>query len=101
MKQKTYTMTEKVWIYPGDHANWHFTSISKEQSQKIKEMYGKNAKGFGSLPVTVTIGKTTWDTSVFPDRRAGTYLLPLKAKVRQTEDIEAGEAVTFSISVRV
>jgi hypothetical protein len=97
MKKPIYKMTEKVWIYPGDFANWHFVTLTKKVGQEIKEKYGKNARGFGSLPVEVTIGQTTWKTSIFPDKSAGSYLLPLKAKVRKLEDIEAGETGAFSI----
>lgn len=93
-------MTEKMWIYPGEQANWHFLTLTKKYGQEIKENYGKHAKGFGSLPVEVTIGKTTWQTSIFPDKRAGTYLLPVKAKVRKVEDLEAGEEVKFSVKLR-
>ncbi|MEK7462728.1 MAG: DUF1905 domain-containing protein [Patescibacteria group bacterium] len=97
MKKPTYTMTAKVWLYGGDMANWHFVTLTKSIGQKIKQTYGKNARGFGSLPVEVKIGQTTWKTSIFPDKHAGSYLLPLKAKVRQAEDIEAGDEITFSI----
>lgn len=92
-------MTEKVWIYPGDFANWHFVTLTKKVGQEIKETQGKNARGFCSLPVEVTIGQTTWKTSIFPDKRAGSYLLPLKAQVRKKEDIEAGETVAFEIGI--
>ncbi len=92
-------MTEKVWIYPGEFANWHFVTLTKKIGQEIKETHGKNARGFGSLPVQVTIGQTTWKTSIFPDKRAGSYLLPLKAQVRKKEDIEAGETVIFEIGI--
>lgn len=92
-------MTEKVWIYPGDYANWHFVTLTKKVGQEIKETLGKKARGFGSLPVEVTIGQTTWKTSIFPDKRAGSYLLPLKAQVRRKEDIEAGETVAFEIAL--
>ncbi len=99
MKVSTYTMTEKVWLYPGDMAAWHFVTLTKKIGQEIKETYGKSAKGFGSLPVMVTVGATTWKTSIFPDRRVGSYLLPLKAKVRKAEDIEAGDVITFSVTL--
>lgn len=92
-------MTEKVWVYPGDFANWHFVTLTKKVGQEIKETYGKSARGFGSLPVEVTIGTTVWKTSIFPDKRVGSYILPLKAKVRKQEDIEAGEPVTFTIKL--
>lgn len=97
----TYTMTEKVYLYPGESANWHFVPVTKAIGAEIKEKYGKFAKGFGSLPVTVTIGKTVWQTSIFPDKYSGSYILPLKAQVRKKEEIEAGEKVTFSIIINI
>lgn len=96
MKQ-TYTFTAEVWLYPGESANWHFITIPKNIGQEVKETFGKNAKGFGSLPVQVTIGQTIWKTSVFPDKRMGTYILPLKAKVRKDEDIENRDRVTVLV----
>jgi Domain of unknown function (DUF1905) len=97
MKPGHYTMTEKVWLYPGESANWHFITLTKKIGQEIKASYGTQARGFGSLPVTVTVGTTSWKTSIFPDRLSGSYFLPLKASVRKKEDIEVGDAVTFSI----
>jgi len=93
-----YTMREKVWIYPGV-VGWHFVSVSKKESQAIKERYGKYHRGFGSLPVMVTIDKTSWKTSIFPDTISGTYLLPLKVEVRKKEEILADDIITFSIKV--
>lgn len=95
----TYTMTEKVFLYPGEVGNWHFVPVTKAEGQEIKTKYGKLAKGFGSLPVTVTIGQTIWQTSIFPDKYSGSYLLPLKAAIRKREEIEAGEKITFTIAL--
>lgn len=101
MKKMTYTMTEKVWLYPAESANWHFVTLTKNIGQEIKVQHGKNARGFGSLPVEVTIGDTVWKTSIFPDRYSGGYILPLKALVRKKEDIEAGELIRFTVTVGV
>ncbi len=95
----TYRLRSKVWLYPG-MTGWHFVSINKKKTELIKKEHGSNARGFGSLPVTVTIGKTFWNTSIFPDRRSGTYLLPLKAQVRKKEDIYADDTISFSIAIR-
>ena len=97
MKKKKFNVREKVWLYPGD-TPWHFVNIDKKQSAQIKELYGANKRGFGSIPVVVTLGKTSWKTSIFPDKR-GPYLLPLKADVRRKEDIAAGDTITFSITL--
>ncbi len=99
MKKTKYKMTEKIWLYPGDMAAWHFITLTKSVGKEIKENFGKGARGFGSLRVEVTIGKITWQTSIFPDRISGSYFLPVKAKVRKLEEIEVGDLVTFFIKL--
>ncbi len=96
MAQHVFRAT--VWQYPG-MAGWHFVSLPKTLSAKLKKLYGNRARGWGSLPVTMTVGKTTWKTSIFPDRKAGTYLLPLKAKVRKQTDIGMGDKPRFELEV--
>ncbi len=99
MKAKIYTMTEKMFLYPGETAAWHFLPVTKNVGVEIREKFSASHRGFGSLPVEVTVGKTVWRTSIFPDRHSGSYILPVKARVRKAEDIEAGEEVEFSIKV--
>lgn len=95
----SYNFRSEVLVYPGTGA-WRFLALPKKQGQEIKEKFANSAKAWGSIPVSVTIGKTIWDTSLFPDKKSGSYLLPLKAKVRKAEDIADGASVSFSIRVR-
>ena len=89
-------------------AGWHFVTLPQKQSDEIKKIFGAMKRGWGSLPVTVTIlrprsgqvGKTSWKTSIFPDKKAGAYLLPLKSDVRKKERINAGDAITVSVDVQ-
>lgn len=97
--KKAYTFSSKVWLYPG-MAGWHFVGVPKAESAGIKAGVKVKA-GFGSVPVTVTIGKSVWDTSIFPDTKSGQYLLPLKAAVRKKEEIMADDEVTIKITLRV
>ena len=79
-----FKFKSEVWVYPG-MAGWRFISLPKKQSGQIKKTFGGLTGGFGSLPVNVTVGKTTWKTSIFPDKKTKSYLLPLKAEVRKKE----------------
>ncbi len=97
--KRIYTFTAKVWLYPGK-ASWHFVGVPKEESMQIKNGVKVKA-GFGSVPVTVTVGTTAWDTSIFRDGKAGQYVLPLKAAVRKREDIIHGEYITLTIKLRL
>ncbi len=89
----TYNIRSSVFLWQGKSA-WHFIGIPKKQSEEIKKRFGANAKGWGSLPMVATIGKTSWKTSIFPDKKSGTYLLPLKAEVRKKEGLFSGDKVT-------
>jgi len=100
MAQKKYKLRSEVWLYPGMSA-WHFISVPKRASEEIKATFGKNARGWGSLPVVATIGKTSWKTSIFPDKKSGTYLLPLKVSVRKAERILAKDKVTFHLEITI
>ncbi len=95
----SYLFKAKVWLYPGAAA-WHFVTVSEKISATLKKRYGAHARGFGSLPVSVKIGVTSWTTSVFPDTQSGTYLLPIKMQVRRKEAIGDGDVVRVQLSVR-
>jgi hypothetical protein len=90
----------KVWRYPGK-AGWHFVNVPRRQSGEIKKLFAGMNRGWGSLPVTATIGKTSWNTSIFPDSKLGLYLLPIKAGVRKKEMVVAGDTIAFSIEIEI
>ena len=96
---KTYKVTSKVVPYPGMDA-WFFGYTTKEQAVVIKAKHGKVRRGFGSVKVTATIGKTSWKTSIFPDKHSGCYVLPLKAAVRRAEAIDAGDTISFMLKIQ-
>jgi hypothetical protein len=95
-----YKIQAKVWLYPG-MAAWHFATLPKKISEKIKLAFGAMHAGFGSLPVNATIGRTSWKTSIFPDKKVGAYILPLKAQVRKAEKFKANDTIKISLQIRV
>lgn len=78
---------------------WHFLHVPKKESEEIKKNFGKNKRGFGSIRVEATLGKEKWQTSIFPDKKSGTYILPLKIEVRRREGIRAKDTVSFSLKI--
>jgi len=93
--KSTFTIRSQVWLYPG-MAGWHFVTVDEINSKEIKERYGKVRRGFGSIPVTVKVGVTSWKTSIFPNKD-GTFVLPLKASIRKTESIFDGDIISFQL----
>jgi len=51
------------------------------------------------IPVDVRIGKTEWKTSLFP--KDGRYIVPLKASIRQAENLDECDQVTVRLLVRL
>lgn len=78
---------------------WHFVSVPKKESAEIKETFGYPRHGWGSIPVRVTLGKSSWRTSIFPDKKTAQYVLPLKSEVRKKENVAADDDIKFSIEV--
>jgi hypothetical protein len=95
---RDYTVRTQVWRYKGA-ASWYFANLSTKQSEAIKSRFGATARGWGSIRVRVRIGKTEWSTSLFPDRKSGTYLFAIKADVRKAEKLSDGDRITARVSV--
>jgi hypothetical protein len=94
----TYTFTAVVWEHEGPGA-WHFLSLPAEVADEIADSTAGRARGFGSVRVAVRIGRTSWSTSVFPDRRRGTYVLPVKRAVRSAQGLADGTACEVRLEV--
>lgn len=91
------TLSTTLWKYPAETGAWYFVSLSQEISVQIKSQ-PRPKKGWGSVRVKATIGKTTWETSIFPSKE-GVYLLPVKASVRKAEDLFENEPVKVSMQL--
>ena len=72
-------------------APFFFVKIHQDVSDLIKISAKGLSYGWGVIPVTATVGKTTWSTSLFP--KDGLYLLPVKDAVRAAEAIEEDQLV--------
>lgn len=93
-----YSFATELWRWDGPAA-WHFVSLPDDVADEIEERWGHLAAGFKSVRVQVTVGRTTWRTSLFPDSKRGTYLLPVKIAVRKAEDLVDGSTVAVDIEV--
>jgi hypothetical protein len=97
-ERAAFTLKAPVKKYPGMDA-WFFAEVPAKTAKLIRRAFGHKARGWGSLKVDATIGSTTWNTSIFPDKKSGTYLLPLKAAVRKAESIRAGKPVALKLEI--
>ena len=80
-------------------APYHFVWVPEDDAQEIQDVAAAITYGWGMIPVAVTIGGTTWTTSLWP--KDGRYVVPVKAHVRKAERLDEGETVAVRLAVRV
>ena len=104
---ETHTTTATLWIWTTDKApaSWHFLTLEGEVADSIHALalmrrleFGRK-RGWGAMKVRATIGDTSWDTSIFPAKDVGGWLLPVKAAVRKAEGLIAGDAVAITVEL--
>jgi len=88
--------TGDVWFWKGP-APWYFVSVPDEGCAELEDASAFVSYGWGMVPVTVTIGLTTWKTSLWP--KDGGYVVPLKAAARKAESIDVGDTVAVVLAV--
>lgn len=100
MSRHEYQLQAKVFKYPG-MAGWFFASLPRAVAAEIKNGFGQKRRGWGAIPVDATIGQTAWKSSIFPDSKSGTYLLPLKLSIRKREGVKDGSVVALALRIDV
>ncbi len=103
---ESFTVTTPLWRWQSATAPaaWFFVTIAGDVADgiRIAAISGQwldGRKAFGSARVDVTIGKTSWQTSVFPHKESGGWLLPVKAAVRKAEALVEGDEVAVTVSL--
>jgi hypothetical protein len=86
-----------LWYWKGP-APWYFVTIPTQQGYDLHAIAQLVTYGWGMIPVHVQIGKTRWQTSLFP--KDDDYIVPIKASVRKAEQLDEGDSVTVRLEVR-
>ena len=76
---------------------FHFVTVPDEESAELHAVSSIVSYGWGVIPVSAKIGRTSWTTSLFP--KDGGYLVPVKASVREAEGLDVGDAVDVTLLV--
>ena len=100
-------LTTALWLWRGTRADgtptpagWTFATIAGDAANAVRHAAAMGYTGraaFGSVKVRAQIGATLFATSLFPHRESGAYLLPVKAAVRHTEGVAAGDEVAIRL----
>jgi Domain of unknown function (DUF1905) len=87
----------ELWYWKGP-APYHFVTVPEEASADLRALSPIVSYGWGVIPVSVRIGETEWETSLFP--KDGRYAVPIKDAVRHAEGLADGDIVTVELAIR-
>lgn len=104
---ETHAVTAKLWIWTSEKApaSWHFLTIEGEAAEALhalalmRRLESGRRRGWGAMKAKARIGDTDWETSIFPEKDGGGWLLPVKAAVRKAEGLVAGDEVQVTVAV--
>ncbi len=88
--------TGEIFYWRGP-APYLFVAVPEKQSGDLKAISSMVTYGWGVIPVHVRIGKTEWQTSLFP--KEGRYLVPIKKSVQKSENLGVGDQVALQLEV--
>ncbi len=86
MNKVEFSVTGKLESFEGKAA-WVFLPVDSLDVPPV--MPG----GWGSVPIKITLGSTTWVTSMFPLKNRG-YFIPIKKAVLKAESLQVGNTVS-------
>jgi hypothetical protein len=90
----TIEFTGQIFYWRGP-APFYFVRTPPQQTCELKDIAQLVTYGWGMIPLLVKIGATEFTTALIP--KDGSYLLPLKDKVRNAEGLEEGDTVTATL----
>lgn len=73
-----------------------FVPVPGEEVTLIREVASALTYGWGCIPVSASIGRTEFTTSLFP--KDGGYMVPVKVAVQRAEGVGLGDDVTVRLT---
>lgn len=98
-KTRNYKFKGSIWKHKGPAA-WHFITLPRALSKTIRKNHGLSEEGWGRLKTTATIGKINWQTAIWYDSKFKSYLLPIKASIRKSAELDTGILVSVTLLIR-
>jgi hypothetical protein len=89
--------TGELYYWRGP-APYHFIRVPDGASAGLRDLSTAVSYGWGMIPVSVRIGESSWETSLFP--KDGSYVLPVKDAIRSAEALVLGDTVMVELRIR-
>lgn len=93
-------------IYWRGPSPFYFVPVPEAESANIRAVASLVTYGWGVIPVTARIGRTVWQTSLFPQKNRSDpseggrgYLVPIKDAIRKAEKLGLGDFVNLTLEI--
>ncbi len=96
-EDRLFRLKAKIWTHKD---RWHLITIPARAGKTIKQRFGHTEKGWGSIPVEVKTKGFTWSTSIFHDKRMGSYIMLLKKAAREKNKVKKGDTLLFELRIK-
>ena len=105
MSDPDFEIECELWRWaaePPAKGAWFFVTIVGEAADAIRALGFERralggARGFGSVRVRMSVERVAFETSAFPHKESGGYLVPVKAEVRKKAGVGEGDVVAVRI----
>ncbi len=87
-----YDFSAKIWKH-SSAGSWFFVSLPQDLSSEIRKNLKWQEEGWGRMKASARISEIEWNTAIWFDKKRDTYLLPLKAEIRQKAKLKAGDDI--------
>ncbi len=88
--------TGTIWYWRGP-APFHFVSVPEAEAAMIAEIAPVVTYGWGMIPASVTIGRTTATTALWP--KDGGYVVPVKKALQDAEGLAVDDEVEVALDI--
>jgi len=93
----TYNFSAELYLWEARVDSWVFANLPEDVADEIEDAAHEPRRGFGAVKVEVTVGSSTWRTSVFPSKQDATFVLPVKRAILKAEKLAVGDSVRISL----
>ena len=85
-----YEYQASMWKHhsPG---GWYFVSLPKKISKEIRAHLKWQEEGWGRMKAVAQIEDLRWETAIWFDTKMDTYILPIKAEVRNKGNLKINQ----------
>lgn len=91
-----FEFSTEMWKHNSPNG-WYFVSVPKKMSMEIRENLKWQEESWGRMKAFAEIGECKWETAIWFDTKMDTYVLPIKAEIRNKSQLKTNQVIEMNI----